>query len=47
MGEVDIGHIELFPKPWNLRPYDKKNGEITKIPRLTAAYHKVREETKG
>ena len=47
MGEVDRGHIEVFPKLWNLRPYDKTNGEITRIPRLTAAYYKVREETKG
>ena len=47
MGEVDRGHIEVFPKLWNLRPYDKTNGEITRTPRLTAAYHKVREETKG
>ena len=46
MGEVERGHIEIFPKLWNLRPYDNTNGEITKIPRLTAAYHKVREETK-
>ena len=23
MGEVDRGHIEVFPKLWNLRPYDK------------------------
>ena len=46
MGEVERGHIEIFPKLWNLRPYDKTNGEITGIPRLTAAYHKVREETK-
>ena len=46
MGEVERGHIEVFPKLWNLRPYDKTNGEITRIPRLTAAYHKVREETK-
>ena len=46
MGEVDRGHIEVFLKLWNLRPYDKTNGEITRIPRLTAAYHKVREETK-
>ena len=45
MGELDRGHFEVFPKLWNLRPYDKTNGEITKIPRLTAAYHKVREET--
>ena len=36
----------MFPKLWNLRPYDKTNGEITRVPRLTAAYHKVREETK-
>ena len=46
MGEVERGHIEVFPNFWNLRPYDKTNGEITRVPRLTAAYHKVREETK-
>ena len=46
MGEVERGHIEVFPKLWNLRPYDKTNGEMTKVPRLTAAYHKVREERK-
>ena len=46
MSEVERGHIEVFPKLWNLRPYDKANGEITRVPRLTAAYHKVREETK-
>ena len=46
MGEVERGHIEVFPKLWNLRPYDKTNVEITRVPRLTAAYHKVREETK-
>ena len=28
MGEVDRGHIEVFPKLWNLRPYNKTNGEI-------------------
>ena len=47
MREVERGHIEVFPKLWNLRPYDKMNGEITRIPRFTTAYHKVREETKG
>ena len=46
MGEVERGHIEVFPKRWNLRPYDTTNGEMTRVPRLTAAYHKVREETK-
>ena len=46
MGEVERGHIEVFPRLWNLRPYDKTIGEITRVPRLTAAYHKVREETK-
>ena len=46
MGEVERGHIEVFLKLWNLRPYDKTNGEITRVPRFTAAYHKVREETK-
>ena len=47
MGEVNRGHIEVFPKLWNLRPINKTNGEVTRIPRLTASYHKVREETKG
>ena len=47
MGEVDRGHIEVFPKLWNLRPHDKTNGEITRIPRQMTAYHEVREETKG
>ena len=47
MREVDRGHIEVFPKLRNLRPYDKTNGEITRILRLTAVYNKVREETKG
>ena len=47
MEELDRGHIEVFPKLWNLRHYDKTNGEVTRIPRLTAAYHKLREETKG
>ena len=46
MGKVDRGPLEVFPKLWNLRPFDKTNGEITRIPRLTAAYHKVRDETK-
>ena len=46
MGEVERGHVEVFPKLWNLRPYDKTNGELTRVPRLTAAYHKVREGTK-
>ena len=46
MGEVDRGHIEVFPKLWILRRHDKTNGEITRIPRLMTAYHKVREETK-
>ena len=32
MGEVERGHIEVFPKLWNLRPYDKTNGEITRVP---------------
>ena len=45
MGEVERGLVEVFPKFWNLRPYDKTNGEITRVPRLTAAYHKVREGT--
>ena len=46
MGEVERGHLEVLPKLWKLRLYDKTNGEITRIPRLTTAYHKVREETK-
>ena len=47
MGEVDRGLIEVFPKLWKLRPYDKTYGEVTRTHRLTAAYHKLREETKG
>ena len=46
MGEVERGHIEVFPRRWILRPYDKTNGEMTRVHRLTATYHKVREETK-
>ena len=46
LGEVERGHIEVFPKLWNLRPYDKTNDEITRVPLLMAAYHNVREETK-
>ena len=44
---MDREHIEVFPKLWNLRPYDKTISEVTRIPRWTAAYHKLREETKG
>ena len=47
MGEVDRGHIEIFPKLWNTRPCNKTNGEITRNSRLTASYHKLREETKN
>ena len=47
MDEVDGGNIEVFPKLWNLRSYNKTNGEITRILWLMASYHKVREETKG
>ena len=37
MREVERGYNEVFPKLWNLRPYDKTSGEINRIPRLTAA----------
>ena len=47
MSEVERGPIEVFPKLWNLSPYDEKNGEVTRFPRLMASYHKVKEETKG
>ena len=40
MGKIDKGHIEVFP---NLRPHDKTNSGITKIPRLVASFQK--EET--
>ena len=42
-------HVCFYGAPgWRSlwRPYDKTNGEITRVPRLTAAYHKVREDTK-
>ena len=38
MGEVERGYIEVFPKLWNLRPYEKTNGETPRIPRLVASY---------
>ena len=47
LGEVDREHIEVFSRLWNLTPYDKTNGEVTRIPRLMSSYHKVREETKA
>ena len=34
IGEVDRAHIEGFSKLWNLRPYNKTNAEVTRIPRL-------------
>ena len=46
MGKVDRGLIEMFPKIWILRPYNTTNGEITRILRLLASFHKKREETK-
>ena len=46
MGEVERAHIEVFLKLWNLRPFDKTNGEITRITRLMASYKKVKDETK-
>ena len=47
MGEVERGHIEVSPKLWNLRPYDKTNGEKTRIPRLMTSYQQVKEERKA
>ena len=47
MGEVDRRHIEVFLNFGNLRPNSKSDGGITRISRLIASYHKVREETKG
>ena len=47
MSEVDRVHIEVFPKLWNFRPYNKTNGETTKIPCSMSSYHKVREKTKS
>ena len=41
---VERGHIEVFLKLWNLRPFDKTNGEITRIPRLMASYQNVKED---
>ena len=47
LGGVDREHIQVFPKLWNIRPYNMTNGKITKIPRLNASYHKLREKMKG
>ena len=46
VGKVDRWHIEVFPKLWNLTPYDKTNGEITRIPSEMISYQKVKEGTK-
>ena len=45
MCEVDRGHLKVFPKLWNLRPYDKNNVEKTRNPRLLASYQKVMKST--
>ena len=37
MGELERGHIEVFPKLWSLTAYNKTNGEVTRIPRLMAS----------
>ena len=37
----------MFRRLWNVKPYDKTNGEVTRIPRLMASYHRMRGETKG
>ena len=47
IGEVDRGHLEAFPKLWNLRPYDKMNREITRFLRLIASYQNVRKENEN
>ena len=39
--------MEVFLKLWNLRSYDKTNGEVTRVTRLLAVYQKVRKETEG
>ena len=42
---TDRGHIEVFRKLWILRPYDRTNGKVTRIPRLIVPYQKTRKET--
>ena len=42
LGKVDRGHPKMFTKLWNLRPYDKTNGEITRIPRLIPSYRNMK-----
>ena len=44
MGEMDRGHLEVSTKLWNLIPYGKTNGELTRISQLIAAYQKVKKE---
>ena len=34
MCKTDRAHIEVFLKLWKLRPYNKTNGETTRVPRL-------------
>ena len=45
MGKKDRRHTEMFPKLWKLRPYDRTNGEITRLPCLIVPYQKMRKET--
>ena len=46
MGEVERGHIEVFPKLWNLRPYDKTNGEITSVTKIESCQFSEKERSR-
>ena len=47
MEEVDRGRNEVFPKLWNLRPYDETNGEVTRIPRLFKLNEQIERRNEG
>ena len=47
MGEVEREHVKVYPKFRNLRPYDKTNREMSRIPILLTAYRKLRKKTKN
>ena len=43
MGDVDLSHIQLNPKHWNLRPVVKDTGEAMRVPAWPEAYAHFKE----
>ena len=47
MDKMDRGQIKVQPKLWNLRPYDRMKGEITRTFCPIASYQKVKKKKNG